>query len=99
MYVKENLVYFIDYVSIFQLTVLQGDLVNVAADAIVHPTNNTFYMGGEVGKSHSTHHRRMYFKVSEWCVTMGFSNSDCRCIEKNAGISEILVLAVRSHTW
>ena len=33
-----------------QLTVLQGDLVKVAADAIVHPTNNTFYMGGEVGE-------------------------------------------------
>ena len=29
---------------------LQGDLVNVTADAIVHPTNSTFYMGGEVGK-------------------------------------------------
>ena len=27
-----------------------GSLVNVTADAIVHPTNSTFYMGGEVGK-------------------------------------------------
>ena len=35
----------------FQLTVIQGDLVKVAADAIVHPTNNTLFMGGEVGKS------------------------------------------------
>ncbi|KAK2170476.1 hypothetical protein NP493_1151g00008 [Ridgeia piscesae] len=32
-----------------KLTVIQGDLVTVSADAIVHPTNNTLYMGGEVG--------------------------------------------------
>ncbi|KAK7507233.1 hypothetical protein BaRGS_00001168 [Batillaria attramentaria] len=32
-----------------KLTVLQGDLVKVAADAIVHPTNSTYHMGGEVG--------------------------------------------------
>ncbi len=31
------------------MTVLQGDLVTVTADAIVHPTNASFYMGGEVG--------------------------------------------------
>lgn len=35
---------------LFQLTVLQGDIVKVAADAIVHPTNSTYHMGGEVGK-------------------------------------------------
>ena len=34
----------------FQLTVLQGDIVKVSADAIVHPTNSAYYMGGEVGK-------------------------------------------------
>ena len=34
----------------FQLTVIQGDIVKVSADAIVHPTNNSFYMGGEVGE-------------------------------------------------
>jgi hypothetical protein len=27
-----------------QLTVLQGDIVRVAADAIVHPTNSTYHM-------------------------------------------------------
>lgn len=32
-----------------KLTVLQGDIVKVAADAIVHPTNSTYHMGGEVG--------------------------------------------------
>ncbi|KAL3876339.1 hypothetical protein ACJMK2_034200 [Sinanodonta woodiana] len=34
-----------------KLTVLQGDLVKISADAIVHPTNETFYMGGEVGQT------------------------------------------------
>ncbi|XP_013383980.1 core histone macro-H2A.1 isoform X1 [Lingula anatina] len=34
-----------------KLTVIQGDIVSVTADAIVHPTNATFYMGGEVGQS------------------------------------------------
>ena len=29
---------------------VQGSIVNIEADAIVHPTNNSFYMGGDVGK-------------------------------------------------
>ena len=29
---------------------IQGDLVKVTADAIVHPTNDSYYMGGEVGE-------------------------------------------------
>ncbi|KAK2160739.1 hypothetical protein LSH36_127g06062 [Paralvinella palmiformis] len=31
-----------------KLTVLQGDIVKVVADAIVNPTDKNFYMGGEV---------------------------------------------------
>ncbi|ELT93761.1 hypothetical protein CAPTEDRAFT_2551 [Capitella teleta] len=34
-----------------KLTVLQGDIVNVVADAIIHPTNASLYMGGEVGQT------------------------------------------------
>ena len=34
-----------------QLTVLQGDIVKVTADALVHPTSNSFYLGGEVGQA------------------------------------------------
>ncbi|XP_064624762.1 core histone macro-H2A.1-like isoform X1 [Lineus longissimus] len=34
-----------------KLTVLQGDIVKVASDAVVHPTNASFYMGGEVGQA------------------------------------------------
>ncbi|XP_064600790.1 core histone macro-H2A.1-like isoform X2 [Liolophura sinensis] len=34
-----------------KLTVIQGDIVKMAADAIVHPTNSSLYMGGEVGRS------------------------------------------------
>ena len=29
---------------------MQGSIVNIKADAIVHPTNDSFYMGGDVGK-------------------------------------------------
>ena len=36
---------------LLQLTVLQGDIVKVIADAIVHPTSNSFYLGGEVGQA------------------------------------------------
>lgn len=36
---------------IFKLTVLQADICDVVVDAIVHPTNNTFYLGGEVGSA------------------------------------------------
>ncbi|XP_076459668.1 core histone macro-H2A.1-like [Babylonia areolata] len=34
-----------------KLTVLQGDIVKVSADAIVHPTNSTYHLGGEVGQA------------------------------------------------
>ncbi|CAF0711562.1 unnamed protein product [Brachionus calyciflorus] len=34
-----------------KLTVIQADITNVVADAIVHPTNNSFYLGGEVGSA------------------------------------------------
>ncbi|BFZ03876.1 hypothetical protein BsWGS_06915 [Bradybaena similaris] len=34
-----------------KLTVMQGDLVKTLADAIVNPTNATYYMGGEVGQA------------------------------------------------
>ncbi len=34
-----------------KLTVIQGDITNVVADAIIHPTNNSFYMGGQVGSA------------------------------------------------
>ena len=34
-----------------KMTVIQGDLVKIAADAIVHPTSSSFYMGGEVGSA------------------------------------------------
>ncbi|KAJ7383676.1 Core histone macro-H2A.1, partial [Desmophyllum pertusum] len=32
-----------------KLTVIQGDISTVEADALVHPTNASFYLGGEVG--------------------------------------------------
>lgn len=34
-----------------RMTVIQGDLVKITADAIVHPTNSTYHMGGEVGSA------------------------------------------------
>jgi len=32
-----------------KLTVISGDIVDVAADVIVHPTNSGFFLGGEIG--------------------------------------------------
>ena len=32
------------------MTVLQGDIVKVTADAIVNPTNANYNLGGEVGR-------------------------------------------------
>ncbi|CAI9726220.1 histone macro-H2A.1macro-H2A.1-like isoform X1 [Octopus vulgaris] len=34
-----------------KMTVLQGDITKINADAIIHPTNSTYYMGGEVGSA------------------------------------------------
>jgi len=31
------------------LTIIQGDISTVEADAVVNPTNASFYLGGEVG--------------------------------------------------
>jgi histone H2A len=31
--------------------VVQSDIVDVVVDAIVHPTNASFYLGGEVGSA------------------------------------------------
>ena len=31
--------------------VLQADITNVSVDAIVHPTNNSYYLGGQVGSA------------------------------------------------
>lgn len=33
------------------MVVLQANIVDVAADAIVHPTNSSFYLGGQVGSA------------------------------------------------
>ena len=33
------------------MTVVQADITDVKVDAIVHPTNNSFYLGGEVGSA------------------------------------------------
>ena len=30
---------------------LQSDITSVVADAIVHPTNSGFYLGGQVGRA------------------------------------------------
>ena len=50
--IAHNLDLIVNY-CIIQLSVIQGDIAAIEADAIVHPTNATFYLGGEVG---------MYFK-------------------------------------
>ncbi|XP_013781896.1 core histone macro-H2A.1-like [Limulus polyphemus] len=34
-----------------KLTVIQGDIVKITADAIVHPTNSSYFLGGEVGQA------------------------------------------------
>ncbi len=34
-----------------KLTVVQADITDVVVDAIVHPTNASFYLGGEVGNA------------------------------------------------
>lgn len=32
------------------MTVIQGDIVGVTADAVIHPTNGQFSLTGEVGR-------------------------------------------------
>jgi len=37
-------------VLLLQLTVIQGDIVQMDVDAIVHPTNSSLSFGGEIGQ-------------------------------------------------
>ena len=41
--------------------------MNVRADALVHPTNASFYMGGEVGMF-TTHFHAEKLKKNCWCL-------------------------------
>jgi len=38
--------------SCFQLTVVQGDIEKVEADAIIHPTDGKFTVKSDVGKQY-----------------------------------------------
>jgi len=35
---------------LLQLTVIQGDLVQMDVDAVVHPTNSSLSFGGQIGQ-------------------------------------------------
>jgi len=35
---------------LLQLTVIQGDITQIDADAIVHPTNSALSFGGQIGQ-------------------------------------------------
>ena len=58
------------------MTVLQGDLVTVTADAIVHPTNASFYMGGEVGEFYYTSNPALHHT----CTLVMLNNHFISCV-------------------
>ncbi|CAF0917521.1 unnamed protein product [Didymodactylos carnosus] len=83
-----------------KLTVVQGNIVNIKADAIVHPTNNSLYMGGEVGNALAkAGGQQLRDAVSNLAKTSSLVNvSDVSiCDARNLSVTKLI--HVHSPTW
>lgn len=63
------------------LQVLQADIANLAVDAVVHPTNDSFYMGGMVGTC------LMKVGGAAFAEVMDNARKDIRTLQKLDGMS------------
>lgn len=79
-----------------QLTVVQADITDVAVDAIVHPTNNSFYLGGEVGSAISRAGGQAVCFYCCCCNFLQFMFLNFRLGEKNR--FEMMFKSVIGHT-
>merc|ERR1719239_45032 len=83
-----------------KLTVMQGDLVKSSADAIVHPTNSTYYMGGEVGRAISQAGGKDFqTEVDNLLKAQGSINTAEAAICAGHKFAAKFVIHVNSPTW
>lgn len=83
-----------------KLTVIQGDISTVEADALVHPTNASFYLGGEVGsvleKAGGNEFKAEVKKLSE---SHGALELATAAISDGHNLPAQYVIHVHSPTW
>lgn len=83
-----------------KMTVIQGDIVKIAADAIVHPTSSSFYMGGEVGSAIEKAGGKDFRKeVDELYKTNGALDTAGAAICPGHNFQAKFVIHVNSPTW
>ncbi|KAL8592666.1 hypothetical protein ACOMHN_037606 [Nucella lapillus] len=82
-----------------KLTVLQGDIVKVYADAIVHPTNSTYHLGGEVGQAISKAGGREFQKEVESLAAQSSIGTAEAAICPGKKFPAKYVIHVNSPSW
>ncbi|CAM4925194.1 unnamed protein product [Rotaria socialis] len=83
-----------------KLTVVQGSIVNIKADAIVHPTNASFYMGGDVGKAlASAGGQELRNAVADAAKNATLINSGDVTISAAPNLSASHLIHVHSPNW
>lgn len=83
-----------------KMTVIQGDLVKIAADVIVHPTSSSFYMGGEVGSAIEKAGGKDFRKeVDELYKSHGALDTAGAAICSGHNFPAKFVIHVNSPTW
>ncbi|XP_012944015.1 core histone macro-H2A.1-like isoform X1 [Aplysia californica] len=83
-----------------KLTVMQGDLVKTVADAIVHPTNSTYHMGGEVGQAiQRAGGKEFQQEVDSLLKTQGSINTAEATICPAHNIAAKFVINCNGPTW
>ncbi|CAF1015886.1 unnamed protein product [Adineta steineri] len=83
-----------------QLTVVQGSIVNIKADAIVHPTSTSLNMGGEVGHALAkAGGKELRDALSEAGKTKSLTNVADVVITDAPNLSASHLIHVNSPTW
>lgn len=83
-----------------RMTVIQGDIVKITADAIVHPTNSTYHMGGEVGSAIEKAGGKDFRKeVDELLKSNGNLDTAGAAICPGSKLLSKYVIHVNSPTW
>lgn len=80
---------------------LQADITDVAADAIVHPTNSSFYLGGQVGSAIAAKGGAEVRKIVSDLQTKIGSLADCSVEISDASASMLCqkIIHVNSPAW
>ncbi|UJR22367.1 hypothetical protein I4U23_025429 [Adineta vaga] len=83
-----------------KLTVVQGNIINITADAIVHPTSSSLNLGGEVGHALATAGgKELREALSEAAKTKSLANISDVTMTDAPNLSATYLIHVNSPTW